>query len=99
LAANKWAKPGHHRTGKPKTGGRKRGVPNRASRLKLHLAGETYLPLEFLLAVMRNEQAPFEFRHKSAVAAAPYCHRALKAVEFTGEGGGPVKYEVVLSFD
>jgi hypothetical protein len=49
--------------------------------------------------VMRDESEPRDARLIAAKSAAPYVHRALKAVEHTGEGGGPIEYEVTLSFD
>lgn len=89
MSGNKWAK-GQKVPGS----GRKKGTPNKATRWKLSIKGESYQPLDFLLAVMRNEAAPKELRFKAAVAAAPYCHRALKAVEHSGEGGGPVQMRI-----
>jgi hypothetical protein len=90
--------------GLPKTGGRKKGTPNKVKgkatlerqAMAAVSAGET--PLEFLLRVMRDVQQPMDVRIGAAKAAAPYCHRQLKAVEHMGEGGGPMQYEVVLSF-
>lgn len=89
MSGNKWAK-GQKVPGS----GRKKGTPNKATRWKLTLKGESYLPLDFLLAVMRNTAAPKDLRFKAAVAAAPYCHRALKAVEHTGEGGVAIAIQI-----
>jgi hypothetical protein len=36
---------------------------------------------------------------RCAIAAAPYCHVKLKAIEHTGQEGGPVEQKVVLTFD
>jgi hypothetical protein len=47
-----------------------------------------------MLRVMRDPTAPAERRDYMAKSAAPYCHRALKAVEHTGEGGGAVKMQI-----
>lgn len=52
------------------------------------------MPLQFLLSVMRDSTQLTEVRINAAKAAAPYCHRALKAMEVTGEGGGPVKMQI-----
>jgi hypothetical protein len=57
------------------------------------------MPLEHLLAVMRDPNESEDRRMYAAVAAAPYCHRKLKAVEHTGEDGRPIEQRVVLSFD
>src|SRR6185503_12179214 len=48
-------------------------------------------PLDFLLDVMRDSTNDIELRVLAAKAAAPYMHRALKSVEQSGEGGGPVR--------
>ena len=48
---------------------------------------------------MRDPEASPERRDYNARGAAPYCHRALKAIEHTGEGGGPIEHKVTLSFD
>ena len=57
------------------------------------------MPLAYMLRVMRDKEQPSERRDYMAKAAAPYCHPALKAIEVTGAGGGPMQYEVVLSFE
>jgi hypothetical protein len=51
------------------------------------------MPVPFLLRVMRDRKRPIEVRINAAKAAAPYCHRALKAVEMTGENGGAVQHQ------
>jgi hypothetical protein len=85
-----------------KTGGRKKGTPNRgvSKPYKVKLP-EGITPLDYLLCVMRSEDLSVTLEHRlvAAKAAAPYCHRALKAIELTGEGGGPVEQKVILSFD
>ena len=57
------------------------------------------MPLEHLLAVMRDPNESQDRRMYAAVAAAPYCHRKLKAVKHTGNGGKPIEQNVILSFD
>jgi hypothetical protein len=57
------------------------------------------MPLEHLLAVMRDPNESQDRRMYAAMAAAPYCHRKLKAVEHSGPEGKPVEYEVTLTFD
>lgn len=88
------AKPGERR------GGRGKGTPNKrtlAQKEALQASGLT--PLDHMLTVLRDPNAPAERRDAMAKAAAPYCHRALKAVEHTGEAGGPIQYKVTLDFD
>jgi hypothetical protein len=48
---------------------------------------------------MRDPNESQDRRMYAAVAAAPYCHARLKAVEHTGEGGKPIEQRVILSFD
>src|SRR5262245_56630075 len=64
----------------------KRGRPRlpKPRLFNMHLEGDEYLPLQFFLTTMRNDKAPFEVRHRAAVAAAPYCHPALRSVDFKG---------------
>jgi hypothetical protein len=62
------------------------------------MAGGT-MPLEHLLKVMRDPREPYERRTYCAIAAAPYCHVKLKAIEHTGQEGGPVEQKVVRTFD
>jgi hypothetical protein len=68
-----------------KTGGRKKGVPNRATASKAAAIAESgQIPLDYMLAVMRDEKAPAERRDEMAKAAAPYVHPKLAAVEHSG---------------
>jgi hypothetical protein len=88
------SKPGERR------GGRQKGTPNKRTLAeKEALAASGLTPLQHMLNVLRDPDAPPERRDAMAKAAAPYCHRALKSVEHTGEGGGPIQYKVTLSFD
>ena len=83
-----------------KTGGRKKGTPNKGVLKPVKVApppGQT--PLEFLLQVMQSKQEGMDLRVSAAKAAAPYVHRALKAMEISGPEGGPIEQRVVLSFD
>jgi hypothetical protein len=60
--------------------GRKKGVltvKTRKEAARLALNGET--PLEFLINVMRCEEASGEMRFEAAKAAAPYMHPRLNA--------------------
>lgn len=81
-----------------KTGGRKKGTPNRATAAKVaEIAESGVTPLEFMLHVMRDESAEPAARADMAKAAAPYVHPKLAAVEHTGKDGGPI--QVVMSQD
>jgi hypothetical protein len=88
------AKPGERR------GGRRKGTPNRNSVAQVEAAAAGGLmPLEHLLAVMRDPNESEDRRLSAAIAAAPYCYRKLKAIEHTGQEGGPIEQRVVLTFD
>src|SRR5258706_13009497 len=67
------SKPGERR------GGRKKGTPNKSTALKKAAlsaasADPTITPLQFLLGVMRDPQAPTDLRIRVARAAAPLVH-------------------------
>lgn len=71
-----------------KTGGRKEGMPNRATAKKvaeIEASGQT--PLDFMLSVMRNEKEMPERRLDAAKAAAPFVHPRLAAIQHTGQDG------------
>jgi hypothetical protein len=81
-----------------KTGGRQKGVPNRASAAKAKAIAESGLtPLDFLLDLMRNGDDAAQ-RLDAAKAAAPYVHPKLAAIEHTGKDGAPIQAEVRVRF-
>jgi hypothetical protein len=81
--------------GHPKTGGRKRGTPNkRTTELQARIRATGMMPLDFMIAVMRNAKAPLELRFEAARQAAPYVHPRLTAIEHSGTDGGAVPVEV-----
>jgi hypothetical protein len=68
--------------GLPKTGGRQKGVANKRTREIADAAvKEGLTPLEYMLAVLRDENAATERRDEMARAAAPYIHPRLSNVE------------------
>lgn len=74
--------------GLPKTGGRKKGTPNKVKEKK-RLIAEAHAqglqtPLDFLCGIFRDETQSTELRLNAAKAAAPYMHPALKSVDFHG---------------
>lgn len=78
-----------------KTGGRRKGTPNKATSEKsAEIAASGLTPLDFMLQVMRDETKPDGLRASMARDAAPYVHARLAAIELSGKGGGPV--ELVL---
>jgi hypothetical protein len=65
-----------------KTGGRQRGARNRATAEARAAAEATgILPLDYMLSVMRDTNAEPKRRDTMAMAAAPYLHAKLTAVE------------------
>lgn len=79
-----------------KTGGRQRGTPNRATAAKAEeVAASGLTPLDYMLTVMRDTEAPADRRDDMAKAAAPYVHPKLAAVEHSGPDGGA--FQVVIS--
>lgn len=77
-----------------KTGGRRRGTPNKASAAKaVEIAESGVTPLDFMLTVMRDPAKEFDVRLDAAKSAAPYVHPKLAAIEHTGKDGGPIQTE------
>src|SRR5215472_7290226 len=82
--------------GLPKTGGRRKGTPNKRTlglRMGLAAAGaplelaqkpSRQLPLDFLLEVMADESHPIATRVDAAKAAAPYVHFRKGLVDTSG---------------
>lgn len=84
------------RGGKRKGAGRPQGaLTERTREVAERAAQEGLTPLEFMLQIMRDETQEMPFRADMAKAAAPYIHPRLANVEHKGEGGGPIKIEIV----
>lgn len=70
------SKPGERR------GGRKKGVPNRASAKRLaDLEASGLTPLNYMLSILQDEGRPTVERFEAAKAAAPYIHAKLSTIE------------------
>ena len=68
--------------GLPKTGGRQKGIANKRTRDIADAAmAQGLTPLEYMLAVLRDETVEPERRDEMANAAAPYLHPRLAAIE------------------
>ena len=79
-------------------GGRKKGTPNRMDAKHRKAIAESGLtPLDYMLNVLRDEEAPKEDRMWAAQHAAPYVHSRLSAIEHTGDVGGPNRHENVTN--
>jgi hypothetical protein len=71
--------PGH-----TKTGGRKRGVANkRTVQRKVELVRSGLSPVDYLLAIMRDEQLDLPTRLDAAKAVAPYTNPRLAVIDAT----------------
>ena len=80
--------------------GRKPGSINRASmEARERAAAGGVTPLDYMLAVLRDEKADTQRRDDMAKAAAPYIHARLQAVQHTGADGGPIKTEEVSKLE
>lgn len=78
---------------KPAAGGRKKGVPNKASVARAQaIAASGLTPLDYMLSVLRNTKAAPADRMEAAKSAAPYVHQKLATIAHTGPNGGPVEY-------
>ena len=65
-----------------KTGGRQKGARNRATEEARAAAAATgVLPLDYMLRVMRDTAADSKRRDAMAMAAAPYLHPRLTAID------------------
>lgn len=74
------------RGGKREGAGRPPGAVNKATQAERDaIAASGLTPLEYMLGLMRDEQADESKRLDAAKAAAPYCHARLSAVEHSGE--------------
>jgi hypothetical protein len=78
--------------GKPKTGGRKKGVLNKVTaEREAEIAASGLTPLEYMLGVLRDPDVHSLRRDDMAKAAAPYVHSKLATIAHTGPDGGPVQ--------
>ena len=80
-----------------KTGGRQKGARNRATAEARAAAEATgTLPLDYMLSVMRDTGADLKRRDAMAMAAAPYLHPKLSAVEPKLEKPGATEEHGIL---
>lgn len=79
------------RGGKRENAGRPKGAKTLITEEAIERAGEGETPLEYMLKVMRDPANETDRRDRMAIGAAPYMH--AKAVEISGQGGGPMMIE------
>jgi hypothetical protein len=79
-----------------KTGGRQKGVKNKASiERQAAIAASGLTPVDFLLGIMRDTEAELGTRIDAGKAVAPYIHPKLANIEMTGKDGGPLQVKLV----
>jgi hypothetical protein len=84
-----------------KTGGRQKGARNRATEEARAAAAATgTLPLHYMLSVMRDPTADHKRRDAMAMAAAPYLHPRLTAIDakLNPDALEPSERKLVLEF-
>ena len=85
--------------GHPKSGGRKKGTPNKATLVReQELAAGGELPLDYMLRVMRDPAAENSRRDDMAKAAAPFVHHRLATVQPSGDADKPIRSLVRIEF-
>lgn len=78
-------------TGRTKTGGRKKGTPNKATaRREAEISASGLTPLEYMLKVMRDPHEDTDRRLEAAGKAAQYVHPKLAAITHKGDAQKPV---------
>jgi len=83
--------------GKRQGAGKPRGAKRKITEEAIERAGEGETPLEYMLRIMRDKEQADDRRDKMAIAAASYMHP--RAVEVSGEDGGPLSVEIVSFAD
>lgn len=85
------------KSGNRTTAARGKAAPSRTAVTKSKKSAPVDLmPLDYMLRVLRNEEAAPEERRWAAQQAAPYVHPKLSAVEHSGGTGGSVRHEASL---
>jgi hypothetical protein len=68
--------------GTPKTGGRKKGTPNKLTAAReAEIAASGLTPLDYMLTILRDTKIDAVRRDEMAKAAAPYCHSRLSTID------------------
>jgi hypothetical protein len=88
------------RGGKREGAGRKPGSVTRIdAEARQRAAAGGMMPLDYLLAIMRDESEHKRERLDAAKAAAPYCHARLTSTELSGPSGEPVLVRTTNKLD
>ena len=79
--------------------GRPRGARNKRSLANIEAAqAGGQMPLDFMLAFMRDETQPLERRLEAAKCAAPYVHARLASIEHSGSQDKPMTTGILVEF-
>jgi hypothetical protein len=78
--------------GLPKSGGRQKGGVDKIKREAI-LAAQGITPLDYMLAIVRNETEDKTVRLDAAKAAAPYVHARLQTTTLAGDPEKPLKLD------
>lgn len=85
------------RGGRRTNAGRKPGSVSKMDAEARRAASEGGItPLEYMLGVLRDLDAPVQRRDDMAKAAAPYMHAKLASVEHTGKDGGAIAVSHII---
>lgn len=80
------------RGGKRPGSGRPKGsLTKRSQEIAAAAAEAGIMPLDYMLAVLRDPTADPARRDDMAKSAAPYLHPRLQAIQHTGKDGGPIE--------
>jgi hypothetical protein len=83
------SKPGERR------GGRRKGTRNKRESIRQQAIEQTgSTPLEFMLNIMADVDAPVTMRLDAAKSAAPYVHARLQSVVIGGDPENPLALEI-----
>ena len=87
-------------------GGRREGAgrkPGSVSKLEAEARKKAreggMMPLDYLLAIMREDKQDPRSRLDAAKAAAPYCHARLSSTELSGPNGSPVAVQATQKIE
>jgi hypothetical protein len=79
-----------------KTGGRRRGTPNRATGAKrAEILASGLSPIDLMVSVFRDETV----RLDAARSVAPFCHPRLSTLDIGGQEDKPTQVQVVRFSD
>src|SRR5215472_8482377 len=81
-------------------GGRKPGVPNRASAAREAAIAESGMtPLDYMISVFRDENQPVNVRLDAARSAANFVHPRLASVGIGNQDGWPLQVQIIRFSD